>query len=281
MLREKKKVVIFGAGGVGRRLCDLLIEDSSLEVSFFVDNDTAKHGENYKGVYIHSPKNLIDCTHEVYIGTLMGFRELAPQLDALGLSWSSVNRDYVSSMYYARRLFVERFSELRRNAHGCVAEAGVYRGEFASEINKSFPSKKLFLFDTFEGFDQRDFEWEEQESLVKADHFSDTAVEKVLAKMPFPENIVLKKGFFPETTSGIDEDWLLVSLDMDLYKPTLEGLKFFYPRMVQGGVLLIHDFFTPAYPNIQKAVSDFENEFNINLSKTPIGDDLSLAIIKT
>ena len=33
---------------------------------------------------------------------------------------------------------------------------GVFRGEFASKINKCFPNSKLYLFDTFEGFDERD-----------------------------------------------------------------------------------------------------------------------------
>ena len=36
---------------------------------------------------------------------------------------------------------------------GAVAEVGVYRGEFSKIINILFKDKKLYLFDTFEGFD--------------------------------------------------------------------------------------------------------------------------------
>ena len=39
---------------------------------------------------------------------------------------------------------------------GAVAELGVYRGEFARLINRAFPRRKLYLFDTFEGFDESD-----------------------------------------------------------------------------------------------------------------------------
>lgn len=35
---------------------------------------------------------------------------------------------------------------------GDVAELGVYRGVFAKHINRKFPNRTLYLFDTFEGF---------------------------------------------------------------------------------------------------------------------------------
>ena len=46
---------------------------------------------------------------------------------------------------------------------------------------------------------------------------------------------LFKKGYFPESAHGIDEKFAFVSLDLDLYKPTLEGLRFFYPKMIKGG----------------------------------------------
>ena len=67
---------------------------------------------------------------------------------------------------------------------------------------------------------------------------------------------------------------------MDLYKPILEGLKFFYPKMVGGGVILIDDYFSVAYPNIRQAVADYERELNKGLLKIPMGDNNGLAIIK-
>ena len=38
---------------------------------------------------------------------------------------------------------------LENNIKGECAELGVYKGEFAKKINKVFPEKKLYLFDTF------------------------------------------------------------------------------------------------------------------------------------
>ncbi|HCT91620.1 MAG TPA: hypothetical protein DF613_09630, partial [Lachnospiraceae bacterium] len=52
------------------------------------------------------------------------------------------------------RLFAE---EIRTaNLPGAVAELGVYRGDFAIEINRLFPDRTLYLFDTFTGFSPED-----------------------------------------------------------------------------------------------------------------------------
>lgn len=101
-----------------------------------------------------------------------------------------------------------------------------------------------------------------------------------MAKMPHQEKIELKIGRFPETAKGITDKFLFVNLDMDLYEPTLGGLRFFYPLMVEGGVILIHDYFNKVYPNIITAINDFEKEIGFKLHKMPIGDDISIAIIK-
>jgi O-methyltransferase len=75
---------------------------------------------------------------------------------------------------------------------GSVAELGVYRGNFAKIINEAFPDRKLYLFDTFEGFDERDVnvELKNNYSTGKQD-FSNTSVELVLNKMKHKENCIV------------------------------------------------------------------------------------------
>lgn len=43
---------------------------------------------------------------------------------------------------------------------------------------------------------------------------------------------------------------------------------------------MIHDYFSGAYPNVKKAVKDYEEQEKIQLAKLPVGDDISLAIVK-
>jgi O-methyltransferase len=90
-----------------------------------------------------------------------------------------------------------------KNIDGNVAELGVYRGDFAKIINIAFPDRKLYLFDTFEGFDERDIKVELRNKYsIGNQNFSNTSVELVLSKMKYKENCIVKKGFFPETIYG-------------------------------------------------------------------------------
>lgn len=73
---------------------------------------------------------------------------------------------------------------------------------------------------------------------------------------------------------------MFVSLDFDLYNPTLEGLRFFYPRMLKHGVILVDDYFLPGYLGIPNAINDFEKEIGEQLVKLPIGDHCGIAIVK-
>lgn len=280
---ERMRVVLFGAGGVGRRLFDLLSEEDEVEVIAFVDNDPDKHGSVYRKIPIFAPKKLKDLNFQkLYYATQMGIGELEEQLKQLGVSKTEIDKTYVETISQARALSLQRSAELvtKGSAQGAVAEAGVYRGEFARQINRIFPERKFYLFDTFTGFDERDIPFEDKDSLVRASHFKDTSVGRVKAKMSNINVCDFRQGFFPETTKGINDEFIFVSLDLDLYKPTYEGLLFFWPRMVSGGHIFIHDYFLPSYPNVAKAVSDFELALGTKVPKCPIGDDLSLALIK-
>lgn len=49
-------------------------------------------------------------------------------------------------------------AELDNSLEGDVAELGVFKGDFAKHINRKFPDRKLYPFDTFEGFDEKEAE---------------------------------------------------------------------------------------------------------------------------
>jgi O-methyltransferase len=50
----------------------------------------------------------------------------------------------------ALRLLSDQLNQ--RHIPGAAAEFGVYKGEFAKEINHCFPDRELYLFDSFTGF---------------------------------------------------------------------------------------------------------------------------------
>ncbi|MDR0399640.1 MAG: TylF/MycF family methyltransferase [Treponema sp.] len=161
---------------------------------------------------------------------------------------------------------------------GNVAELGVYRGEFAEKINMAFPDRKLYLFDTFEGFDERDIKTEKLNGYSGCQHdFSKTNEKVVLRRMKFPENCIIRKGYFPETADGIEDNYIFVSIDVDLYEPIYKGLNYFYPRLVKGGYIFVHDYNTKTYPGTKAAVKKFCKESDISIF--PLSDICGSAII--
>ena len=137
----------------------------------------------------------------------------------------------------ALRLVAEEIRE--RDIPGAMAELGVFRGAFAAEMNRLLPEKELYLFDTFEGFDERDVEIEAEKTKgagrpAKTGDFSDTSIDVVRSALPNPEKAHFVKGYFPESLAALKEPLpalSLVSLDPDLYEPAYQGLKFFYPLL--------------------------------------------------
>jgi O-methyltransferase len=146
---------------------------------------------------------------------------------------------------------------------GCVAELGVYKGDFAKKINFHFPDKTLYLFDTFRGFDKRDVEIEKKfNNNAQEKDFTNNSVEIVLKKMRHPQNCIIKRGWFPETTENLKERFAFVSIDTDLFEPIYQGLLYFYKRLEKGGYIFVHDYNGKLY-GAKKAVQKFSEEFNV------------------
>lgn len=160
----------------------------------------------------------------------------------------------------------------RRKTAGALAEVGVYRGGFAAHVNAIFPDRKLYLFDTFEGFDARDVKDEQSRGLSKGGQdFSATSVEYVMSQMPHPQQCVPMRGYFPETANGLEEKFAFVSLDTDLYAPIYSGLEWFYPRLSHGGYIFVHDFNNELYPGASEAVIDYCGKHQIGYALLPDG----------
>jgi O-methyltransferase len=155
------------------------------------------------------------------------------------------------------RLAAERI--VQKNLPGAIAELGVYRGELAAALNRLFPNRTLYLFDTFEGFSDNDLSdgQEEKHSHAEVGDFKDTSLDTVLARMAHPERVAVRKGYFPATTEGLEDSFALVSLDVDLYKPTLAGLNYFYPRLSKGGCIFVHDYNNRRFNGVRSAVEEF------------------------
>jgi O-methyltransferase len=121
---------------------------------------------------------------------------------------------------------------------GAFAELGVYRGVLSAFIHRHSPDRRLYLFDTFEGFPQQALE-----EGVDDRRFRDTSQELVAKVIGDTRNVDFRKGYFPDSAAGLEqESFAFVMLDFDLFVSAKAALEFFYPRIVPGGYFFLHDF---------------------------------------
>lgn len=197
------------------------------------------------------------------------------------------NRSIYMQDYVRYRTFEMVASEIKKNnLVGAVAELGVFRGCFSSLINEIFLDKDIYLFDTFEGFDEDEAERELSNGTCEErfiQEHKDTSVELMLRNLKYPENAKICKGFFPDSISeeAKNAQFAFASIDVDFEDSMYEGLKFFYPRMARTGIIFVHDYNTFFLEGIKKAIERYENEIGKKLYKIPIADRAgTLVIIK-
>jgi len=153
--------------------------------------------------------------------------------------------------------------QLQKNQiDGSLAECGVYKGSLSRFIHSMLPERRLYLFDSFEGFQASDSDAEGD------NRFKDASEKDVLWKVAHSQNVIIRKGFFPSTAAGLEtERFALVMVDFDKYESTKAALEFFYPRVVQGGFIFVHDY---SSPESHWACSRALNEFLADKIEKPI-----------
>lgn len=279
----QKRVAVFGAGQAGRMLRTWIPADT--EFLGYIDNNKSLVNMLIDGALVRTLEDTLrDDPDLIWIAVLNREAEEAIRRQIREAGY--VNE--IRSVSEIRGMMDLRLSGLRLLADmirrndiaGETAELGVYRGDFAEEINRAFPKRKLFLFDTFSGFDERDLSFAADGQSRRRD-FSDTSEDFVRSRLPHPEQAVFVKGYFPESLAQVEEreelTFAFVSLDADLYNPTLNGLAYFYPHLAKGGAIMVHDYTSTQFPGVREAVDAYAKEHGI--TPVPLADLHGTAVI--
>ena len=145
---------------------------------------------------------------------------------------------------------IVRLLNIANKLDGSIAEVGVYRGGSAYYLDLLSNGKNVYLCDTFEGIPYKG-------ELDKHEIGDFDAVSYEDIRERFPSAIILK-GIFPDTAEiAINENqtFCFVHLDADQYKSTVDSLNYFYPKMVEGGVIIFDDW--GWLPGVDLAITEF------------------------
>lgn len=228
------KICIFGAGQGGQMTaygCP-----GNVKLQCFIDNFPEKQKTTINGYPVYGLNDALKLQpEEIWIAVLNKDAEKKIQQQIIEAGFTgrirtlSQLRDRLDIRLSSMRLYAKEIRE--KGISGAIAELGVYKGDFAVELEAAFPDRKLYLFDTFAGFPQEAVRKEEenQYSKAKKEDFSDTSMEAVLDRFQNRKNIRCYPGVFPKQRS-LEETFAFVNIDPDLYEPVLAGLTYFYPE---------------------------------------------------
>ena len=144
---------------------------------------------------------------------------------------------------------------------GDFVEFGCYKGDtsllLAEVLRKS--GKRLWIYDSFEGLPEKSLM---DESVLGKDF---KGGELYVTKREVKERFlragllvpVIKKAWFKDLSSDdLPEQIAFAFLDGDFYESIKDSLKLVMPKMVSGGVLVVHDYTNLALPGVRKAVDE-------------------------
>jgi O-methyltransferase len=188
--------------------------------------------------------------------------------EGVRLSGSTHNPEVVHQRMYNTVQFLKHTMDVA----GDVAECGVFRGltsflfcNYIRLANPGFKGEGYHLFDSFQGLSDPTPEDAISSSPYGevgtyregrgAFHGTLEVVKNTLSDYPLIE---FHPGWIPESLVGIPErQYRFVHLDLDLYEPIKGGIEYFYPRLTQGGVIVIDEYGFPRWPGARKAVDEF------------------------
>lgn len=270
-----KDFILYPYGKYGNLIHDILRQQFGIEPKYIIDNGLTQYNNN-----IYSTKDIPNLKTEgcIFLITsdnegiysdirfeLMKYVDIKDVVDVFSESmYFDVNRYYEEEVFsHPRLMSLEKACReiYMNNVEGAIAECGVYRGWFAGYMSRLMPDRKIYLFDTFSGFDDRDIDEKEKNDSGEFRErcpLNDASVEMTLKNIAYRKNAIVRKGYFPDTTVGLEnEKFALVSLDTDLYKPIYAGLEFFWERLNPGGYIFVDDLGHKDLKGVRKAILDF------------------------
>jgi hypothetical protein len=139
-----------------------------------------------------------------------------------------------------------------------AAEVGSYRGGSARFLAEAFHAGlgmdvELHVIDTFAGHPEASLSDADGEGHVSG-LFGDTDAESVREYLAPHAGVRVHVGAFADVRPELpDASYGFAHLDVDLYEPMLDTLRFFGPRLAIGGVLVLDDYDALKCPGVRAA----------------------------
>ncbi len=213
---------------------------------------------------------------EIFAAQGYEVRKSSPELQGV-----KMNNIEVTRFLYFKRVF-----DLIKNIDGDIVECGVWKGEsllmFAFLVKDEMKGRKLWGFDSFEGFPEPSKQDKSKRNLKKGEcgntstnDVTNLLINSGLDKEFVRSQITLVKGFFNESLAKYTGSSIaLLNLDVDIYDSYLTALKELYPKVARGGAILFDEYMATdehlKFPGAQKAIDEYLGDNKALISRDKI-----------
>lgn len=170
---------------------------------------------------------------------------------------------------------------------GLVAECGCWKGlssfilsHYLKREKPSFDGEGYHIFDSFSGLSKPTqvdalsealtAELTEKFGRVEG-AYSASLPEVKTALAEFPK-IEYHEGWIPSVFDSLSEgSYRFVHVDLDLYEPTRASIEYFYPRLVNGGLIVCDDYGSLLWSGARQAVDAYCTESGVPFIRVSTG----------
>lgn len=240
-------------------------------------------------------------THKTYNGEISSRSAMEEDLDSkllsitkellpkYGPSWGVHNLVTLKRIAISRIIYYYQLYQKIIEVPGVICEFGVQWGATLALLQNLRGmyepynhSRKIFGFDTFEGFttiDKKDGEFAKKGDYKSILNYENTldeilSIHESFAPISHIKKFELIKGDASKTFNIwlIDNPHAIVSMaifDMDVYKPTKDVLEKIIPRLTKGSLLVFDELNCHHFPGETAAVQEILGLNNLKLKKHP------------
>jgi O-methyltransferase len=193
---------------------------------------------------------------------------------AAGNATGSWGDDYIGWRLHIILYFAKKASLLSGDFVECGVNKGGLSKAIIEHIDFNHLDKKFYLFDTFEGFDSSLLNEKEKETYKNYSSYGGN-YEEILTTFKDYKNVVIKKGSVPDSLYDQNiEKVSFLSIDLNCVQPETDALNYFWPKMVDNGIIVLDDFAYCGFEDQYKAHTKWAKDKGIEILSLPTGQGL-------
>lgn len=167
--------------------------------------------------------------------------------------------------------FIEEILSIPDGEKGVIVEAGCFKGGSAAKFSVAakLTGRNLIIFDSFQGLPKNKEYFHDVILYFPEESFraSLREVKKNISNFGDIEVCSFVKGWFNDTMPKFNEPIAALYLDVDLASSTKTCLKYLYPLLVPGGVLISQDGHLPLVAEVFNDSNFWEKEVGCHKPK--------------